>query len=60
MPLRLNGPRTHLKPITLIGIICLMQGWNPDDFQRQGRRPTHPDIMQPGPGRGTDFDSMFG
>lgn len=36
-----------------------MPGFNPDDFQT-GRRPLHPDLAQPGPGRGTDWDSMFG
>ena len=32
-----------------------------DDYQQQqqpGR--VHPDMAQPGPGRGTDFDNMFG
>lgn len=36
-----------------------MPGFNPDDFQT-GRHPFHPDLAQPGPGRGTDWDSMFG
>lgn len=30
-----------------------------DDFQREPGQP-HPDMMQPGPGRGRDFDEMFG
>jgi proteasome inhibitor subunit 1 (PI31) len=46
-----------------------LEGWSPDDFtrgqwqrqrQRQDVPPVHPDLMQPGPGRGTDFDHMFG
>lgn len=39
--------------------VIAVQGFNPDDFQT-GRRPFHPDLAQPGPGRGTDWDSMFG
>ena len=30
-----------------------------DDYQQQPGR-VHPDMAQPGPGRGTDFDQMFG
>ena len=42
-----------------------LQGWNPEDFQRGAPRrgegpPVHPDMMQPGPGRGADWDHMFG
>ena len=43
-----------------------LQGWHPEDFQRgvPGRGapipPVHPDMMQPGPGRGADWDHMFG
>lgn len=45
-----------------------LQGWHPDDFVRPGmgggRGGDHPDIDpdvgQPGPGRGTDWDSMYG
>lgn len=36
-----------------------MQGFEPDDFVT-GQRGVHPDMAQPGPGRGTDWDSMFG
>ena len=41
------------------------QGFHPDDFRRgpgprQGGRGVHPDIMPPGLGGGTDFDSMYG
>ncbi|EFN53306.1 hypothetical protein CHLNCDRAFT_136975 [Chlorella variabilis] len=36
-----------------------MRGFGPDDFQREPGQP-HPDMMQPGPGRGRDFDEMFG
>ena len=36
-----------------------MQGFEPDDFVT-GQRRIHPDMAQPGPGRGTDWDSMFG
>jgi hypothetical protein len=40
-----------------------VQGFNPDDFRRgpgPGGRGVHPDIMPPGPGGGSNFDSMFG
>uniref|UniRef100_A0A7R9Z1J1 PI31 proteasome regulator N-terminal domain-containing protein n=1 Tax=Chlamydomonas euryale TaxID=1486919 RepID=A0A7R9Z1J1_9CHLO len=43
-----------------------LQGWSPDDFVRGGGGgtgqgpPLHPDLAQPGPGRGTDWDNMFG
>jgi hypothetical protein len=50
-----------------------LEGWRPEDFQRPRpgmgrglgpRRPLNPDIDpdigQPGPGRGADWDSMFG
>ncbi len=39
-----------------------LEGWRPEDYQRgPGRgQGLHPDIMQPGAGRGTDWDSMFG
>ena len=42
-----------------------LQGWSPEDFQRgapagRGGPPVHPDMMQPGPGRGADWDHMFG
>jgi proteasome inhibitor subunit 1 (PI31) len=36
-----------------------MRGFHPDDYQQQPGR-VHPDMAQPGPGRGTDFDQMFG
>lgn len=49
-------PGARFDPITPQGL----PGWNPDDFQRQGDQRMHPDIMQPGPGRGSSFDSMFG
>lgn len=35
-------------------------GWRPGDFRPAPPRPPHPDIMQPGPGRGTDWDAFFG
>lgn len=44
-----------VRMIQVVGV----QGFNPDDFQR-GRGQLHPDLAQPGPGRGTDWDSMFG
>ncbi|KAK9811865.1 hypothetical protein WJX72_011458 [[Myrmecia] bisecta] len=34
-----------------------LRGFNPDDFQRHD---FDPDIQQPGPGRGADYDRMFG
>ncbi|KAK9840065.1 hypothetical protein WJX74_002789 [Apatococcus lobatus] len=43
-----------------------MPGFHPDDFTPQGRgqrlgpEGVHPDMMQPGPSKGTDWDSMFG
>ncbi len=43
-----------------------LPGWRPGDFQRpppgqgRGAPDLDPDIMQPGPGRGTDWDSMYG
>lgn len=44
-----------------------LEGWRPDDFQRprpgggRGQQPDiDPDIGLPGPGRGTDWDSMYG
>jgi len=37
------------------------RGFRPDDFQ-PGRDPSHPhpDMSQPGPGKGTDWDQFFG
>jgi len=58
-------PGVRWDPINPEGL----QGWNPEDFQRgapgQGSRPggpggIHPDVMPMGPGRGTDWDNMFG
>ncbi|GBG00027.1 hypothetical protein Rsub_12757 [Raphidocelis subcapitata] len=51
-----------------------LEGWRPEDFQRPppggvpgrggppggARPPTHPDVEQPGPGGGGDWDSMYG
>lgn len=37
-----------------------LPGFHPGDFVPPGPSHPHPDIMQPGPGRGTDFDDMFG
>lgn len=42
-----------------------VEGWRPEDYQRQGGRrggppDVHPDIGPPPPGRGSDWDSMFG
>lgn len=39
--------------------VANVQGFGPDDFVT-GQRRIHPDMAQPGPGRGTDWDSMFG
>lgn len=36
------------------------RGFHPDDFQHRDPSRPHPDMMQPGPGRGTDWDSFFG
>lgn len=36
-----------------------MRGFNPDNFQHPPGQ-VHPDMAQPGPGRGTDWDNMFG
>ena len=50
-----------LRADALISVAILLQGFSPDDFPRPGgRRGTHPDIQPPGPGRGADFDNMFG
>ncbi len=46
--------------VSFIWMATLLQGFSPDDFPRPGRRGTHPDIQPPGPGRGADFDNMFG
>lgn len=37
------------------------RGFRPDDFQRD-RDPSHPhpDLAQPGPGKGTDWDAFYG
>ena len=41
-----------------------LPGFRPEDYQRGQQPPPpghpHPDVMQPGPGRGTDWDSYFG
>jgi hypothetical protein len=42
-----------------------LEGWRPEDFQRprgggRGMPDIDPDIGLPGPGRGTDWDSMYG
>ena len=70
-PLRVPGgggrgglpPGARYDPIAPEGL----PGFNPDDFQPQrrggrgsGGPPMHPDLLQPGPGRGADWDSMFG
>ena len=68
-PLRMPGgggrgglpPGARYDPIAPQGL----PGFNPDDFQPQrrggrGGPRMHPDLMQPGPGRGADWDSMFG
>jgi proteasome inhibitor subunit 1 (PI31) len=38
------------------------RGFRPDDYQQQRRDPAHPhpDMMQPGPGKGTDWDQFYG
>ncbi|DBB02949.1 TPA: hypothetical protein ACH3X1_013545 [Trebouxia sp. C0004] len=51
----LNPPGARYDPIGPPG----MPGFNPDDFQRRLGQ-IHPDMAQPGPGRGADWDSMFG
>lgn len=37
------------------------RGFRPGDYQQRGdpSKP-HPDVMQPGPGKGTDWDSFYG
>jgi hypothetical protein len=43
-----------------------LEGWRPEDFQRprpgsgRGAPDLDPDIGLPGPGRGADWDNMFG
>jgi len=37
-----------------------MRGFRPDDFQHHDPTKPHPDVMQPGPGKGTDWDSFYG
>eukprot|EP00775_Hariotina_reticulata_P003712 gene3712-3975_t len=63
-----GAPGVRWDPISPEGL----QGWHPDDFQRGGggrgagglRGPVNPDpdpdIGLPGPGRGPDWDSMYG
>ena len=36
------------------------RGFRPDDFQTRDPSKPHPDMMQPGPGKGTDWDQFFG
>ena len=36
-----------------------MRGFRPEDFQRDPSK-LHPDVMQPGPGKGTDWTSYYG
>ncbi|KAK9866815.1 hypothetical protein WJX84_003941 [Apatococcus fuscideae] len=48
-------PAGRFDPIAPPGL----PGSHPDDFT-PGGHGMHPDVMQPGPGRGTDWDSMFG
>ncbi len=36
------------------------RGFQPDDFQRRDPSQPHPDMMQPGPGKGTDWDQFYG
>jgi proteasome inhibitor subunit 1 (PI31) len=36
------------------------RGFRPDDFQRRDPSHPHPDMAQPGPGKGTDWDQFFG
>ncbi|GAB4821633.1 hypothetical protein N2152v2_008679, partial [Parachlorella kessleri] len=49
-------PGARYDPINPAGL----PGFNPDDFIPPGPARPHPDVMQPGPGRGTDWDDMFG
>lgn len=49
-------PGARWDPIAPEGL----PGAHPDDFIPEARRRIHPDVMQPGPGRGTDWDNMFG
>lgn len=37
-----------------------LPGFHPDDYVHPQPGQLHPDVMQPGRGRGTDFDNMFG
>ncbi|KAL4431594.1 hypothetical protein ABPG77_001436 [Micractinium sp. CCAP 211/92] len=37
-----------------------MRGFGPDDYQQPGPGQVHPDMAQPGPGGGSDWDRMFG
>ncbi len=48
-------PGARYDPIAPPG----MRGFHPDDYVKDPTK-IHPDIMQPGPGRGTDWDNMFG
>jgi len=36
------------------------RGFRPDDFQQRDPSHPHPDMAQPGPGKGTDWDQFFG
>jgi len=36
------------------------RGFRPDDFQKHDPSKPHPDMMQPGSDRGTDWDSFYG
>jgi proteasome inhibitor subunit 1 (PI31) len=49
-------PGARYDPINPAGL----PGFHPDDFVQPGPPRPHPDVMQPGPGRGTDWDEMFG
>ncbi|KAG2442000.1 hypothetical protein HYH02_009792 [Chlamydomonas schloesseri] len=54
-----GGPGVRWDPIAPEGL----QGWHPDDFTREGRAHRGEgfnDIGRPPPGRGPDWDNMFG
>lgn len=58
-PGRGPAPGVRWDPINPEGL----QGWNPEDFQRGGRSVREDglnDIGRPAPGRGPDWDHMFG
>lgn len=49
-------PGTRWDPVSPQGL----EGWRPEDYQRGYPRRPDPDIGLPPPGRGTDWDAMYG